>query len=646
MSEDTNDDDFDEFDVPDWAENEDESEQGGNKRSSEQKRLDAKNEDLETYSNSEELGHIIASRDLRISRIEDNNSIFAYVHTNDRDEIRTGNYIQLPYPGESHAELFGVIRDLSYAHRSEANDQQDFAGGMGENGGIEERQYTFIAKINPIAILEGSHDDLTAGQVDRIPKPETYIYPSDDETCLRTGLNIPAEGPFVGYMSVGGEKQPKDNPLPFRLPDDDEDGEPAIFRHGIVGGSTGKGKTHFMKNLLRQYATDARTYNIEVEEEGEMGADRQTVRKQLGTVIIDPENEYSELGEDNPDYPDFDESLDELDGESINDLRDKGIEVGGINDQSGSQDLRTYVPDVSRTTYPNVKDSYEFSIPFSIVRGRRQLMMPFDAEGPTRDALEKSINEFFTQADNGAFDGRYAEFERFVKNGRDWANAENPEDDPDISRAGKWVEQYGLNGNSMNAVYRRISHSAYTRVFDNGAEPITELTHEMFKPGRTTVIPTNHLTGRKENLVVMSILALIVDNKLDGYEPDKHINDTPLLLVLDEAHSYLSEPNADDVQAQYVVNKYRLAARQGRKYKLGMFNITQNPADIDPEIIKQTNTSIYLGLEPEVIDEINVPGNYADAMSTFGKGQAVAKAPDVRPVEVLGLPICLTKHSK
>lgn len=636
-------DDFDDLDLPD---REAEAAEQDNDDADERERLDQANEALDSYSNGSDLGHVIASRDLRVSRLE--NDIWVYVHSEHRDDVRLGDYVQLPYPAtasDEHAELFGIIEELQYAHRNEVNDQEDFRGGTNENGGIEERRYTLVARVNPITIIEGEEDDLDSGQVDRIPKPSTYMYPSDNENCLRTGLNIPAHGPFVGYMSVSGETRPRENPLPYKLPDDDDGGEPAIFRHGVVGGSTGKGKTHFMKNVIRQYASPDREYTIELsnENDGDAGSIDSETRKKLGMVIIDPENEYSELGEDNPEH-DYDEPKEALNGESINDLQRKGIEVGGINDQPGQEDLRTYVPDVKWTSMPNVKNSHTFSIPFSIVQGRPQLLMPFEAEGPTRDALEKCISEFFDQKDPDA--QTYSRFVDFVERSQEWAAAGDIETATEMGLppGGKWALNQNLNENSLEAVYRRIDRSEFEAVFDNGAEPITDLTNEMFRPGRTTVIPTNHLTGNKEKLVVMSVLAVVVDNKLYDYNPDYNIKDTPLLLVLDEAHNYISEPST--TQEEYVVRQYRLAARQGRKYKLGLFNVTQNPADIDEEILKQTNTSIYLGLEPEVIEEINIPGNYENALPTFGKGQAVVKAPDVRAVEVMGLSVCLTKHSK
>jgi len=112
--------------------------------------------------------------------------------------------------------------------------------------------------------------------------------------------------------------------------------------------------------------------------------------------------------------------------------------------------------------------------------------------------------------------------------------------------------------------------------------------------------------------------------------------DTPLELLTLPAStlSRVSQPAVRD------------AVKQGRKDKLGLFMITQNPEDIDSDILKQNNTNIFLGLREEVITKVpSIPRGYEQDLQQYGKGQAAIKAPDVEAVEVTGLPYCLTQHS-
>jgi hypothetical protein len=73
--------------------------------------------------------------------------------------------------------------------------------------------------------------------------------------------------------------------------------------------------------------------------------------------------------------------------------------------------------------------------------------------------------------------------------------------------------------------------------------------------------------------------------------------------------------------------------------------ITQNPEDIDDDILKQINTNVFLGLREEVVEKVpSIPREFKRNIPKFGKGQAVVKAPDVEAVEVVGLSDCVTKH--
>ncbi|WP_234402806.1 ATP-binding protein [Halarchaeum acidiphilum] len=378
-----------------------------------------------------------------------------------------------------------------------------------------------------------------------------------------------------------------------------------MFRHTLVAGSTGKGKTHFTKNLLRQYATDKR-YPIENHDTGD------TEHSRLNIVILDPENEYSEMRNGNPELADKSGLVERL--------QRQGIEVGGIDS------LQTFVPEIGRTNAPSTGESRNLTIPFSLVEDRPQLLMPYKPTEVTRGALENCISAYFDQTD----DPSYAGFIRFL--------------DTNADSESQLRQRYSIGEKTWEAINRRVTDDAYEDVFDHGTNPLPEISNALFREGQVSVIPTSHLHGAKEELTVLSILSYIIDNKIDDYDVDEHVKDTPLLVAVDEAHNYVSSP--DTLRESYIVERARDAVKQGRKDKLGLFMITQNPEDIDGDILKQTNTNVLLGLREEVVQKVpSVPRGYEKDIANFGKGQAVVKAPDVEAVEVVGLPYCLTQHS-
>jgi len=556
----------------------------------------------------DEIGHVLASEEIRVSRTDYN--VNAFVTTERRDDVRVGDYVQIPYPGTDE-QLFSVTDALRYEPYTELDDKSDTHNRISEYRNLDESEYVLVAELDPIAILDESGDGLERGIVNKIPKPNTPVSLSRDQNYLRTGLNIPHDGAFCGYISVGGDAMEIDGeefPYYLKNPGIDpatgkvEPGEPAIFRHGLVAGSTGKGKTHFTKNLLRQFA-DGKRYPIAHHDTGNR------LKKRLNVVILDPENEYWEMGDDNP----------ELDDERAAKLRRQGVEVGGVDD------LEVFVPEVANTNDPSVGSSRGFGIPFELVADRPQLIMPYEPTEVTRGAIENVLRAYFDQVPADS-QGTYREFISYLERQEETLK-----------------EDYEINDGTWGAVMRRVRDSTYRHVFDRGMTPLTEITDELFREGRVTVIPTSHLRGSKEELVVLSVLSLIIENKIDDHDVDEHIKDTPMLVAVDEAHNYFSSP--DSLREAYIVSRAREAVKQGRKDKLGLMMITQNPEDIDGDILKQTNTNVFLGLRDEVVEKVpSVPAGFKRDIPKFGKGQAVVKAPDVEAVEIAGLDVCVTKH--
>jgi DNA helicase HerA-like ATPase len=95
-----------------------------------------------------------------------------------------------------------------------------------------------------------------------------------------------------------------------------------------------------------------------------------------------------------------------------------------------------------------------------------------------------------------------------------------------------------------------------------------------------------------------------------------------------------------------VVQKFTEAAKQGRKERLGLFLITQDPQDVAESVFKQVNTKIVLNLgDEDAISSVNIPTNLAGKVPYMEKGQMVVYSPDnSEPVELIGLSECVTRH--
>jgi len=206
------------------------------------------------------LGALSVAEGLRVAEEADDTTLRAFVTAGNRESVRLGKYLLVPYPDDE--ALFCRIVGLEYAQEFQADDATEIhARRMMRQSGIEERDYKFMAELDPVAVLYEDYDadgeaELKRRMTDRVPKPGAVVQEATDSEEIKTGLKIPGEGVFLGHLSVGGEKvetaaQPPT--IDYRLKDDYDSGDPLVFRHTLVAGGTGSGKTHASKNVLRQY---------------------------------------------------------------------------------------------------------------------------------------------------------------------------------------------------------------------------------------------------------------------------------------------------------------------------------------------------------------------------------------------------------
>ncbi|MDY6779403.1 MAG: ATP-binding protein [Halobacteria archaeon] len=550
------------------------------------------------------LGVISATEGISIG---DENRITAYITAENRKEVRVGRYFTVPYPSVRPGEnekLFVRVAGLRYVQQFSADDANEIhAQRAMKQTGVDEADYKFLAELEPVAVVSGNKRRMP----DRIPKPNSRVERASDKSEIKTGLSIPDDGVFLGHLAVGGEKVRAGSEPPtidYCLRDDYSDANPLIFRHLLIAGGTGSGKSHTAKNVLRQFVESE--YKIE-EESG-------TVDREPAVVVFDPQNEYSQMHDDNPEVSKEDERSWET----------QGVAYGGYDETT------TFVPKVDGFDYDanHRAPQIEFSVPFEMVRENVWLLAGGALNENQLRGLKTLVRDFFDQAG----DPTYADFSEFI-------------DDP--SRREMYHENGRIHEATYNSLVSRIADNyVFDRVFDTAAEPITDgsMIKRFVRSGRLSVVPTYHITNsRMEEVVVLALSSLIVDNKLStgGRESIKR---TPLILGMDEAHNFLAD--ADTAQGRVIKSKFSDAAKQGRKERLGLFLITQDPGDIADPIFKQINTKVVLNIGDEnALSSLNLPPELEDRVPYMEKGEMAVYSPDNSvPVEIVGLEKCVTRH--
>jgi DNA helicase HerA-like ATPase len=562
--------------------------------------------DVTPVGNDHGVGTIAVSEGLRISEAEGETSLIAYVTADNRPKVRIGRYLIVPYPNGER--LFCRVTGLEYAQEFHSDDATEIhARRAMRRESVDEADYKFLAELEPMAVVFDAEGDegLTRRMADRVPKPETTVREATDEAEIKTGLKIPGDGVFLGHLSVGGEtvRTAAEPPtIDYRLKDDYEDGDPLVFRHTLVAGGTGSGKTHAAKNVLRQYL--GRTYR--------MGDGR---TPELAVVQFDPQDEYAQMHDDNP----------AIDDEYARRLEREGIEHGGYDD------TKVFVPKVGSATYAadhHRAEQVEFTLPFSMVRENPWLVAGSGLNDNQYGAFVNVLLPRFFEQHGDA--GTYNQFQTYI-------------DDPALKE--ELDESGRVHEATFDAIRRRVR--GFGHVFDQDARPITDLVNDFVRPGGLTTVPTYHLSdSRATETVVLALASLLVDQKLSNDPDFGRIEETPLILGLDEAHTFLTD--AESVQARKVIGKFADAAKQGRKERLGLFLVTQDPQDVAEPVFKQVNTRLVLNLgDEDAIKSVNIPANLENKVPYMEKGQMVIYSPDnSEPVECVGLPRCVSRHGR
>lgn len=617
MSDDLNEEDEIDEKMKDILNEEDNDENGEDKNKSENESIDENSKkDNEVYEkddneldfdvNNNKVGHILVSDNYNPIIGAEESQVYTYIDPESRDGVSVGSYLSASLSNQDgNYHILSRVKQLRYTYEADINDKKP----GGTNRDYRESNLSYIGRLKPISKVEIRDDRIVQDIVDRPPKPNEQTNLVENNKILKTGLNIPKVGDFAGYLSVGGEVIPnKDDPVPYLLSNpnatdgNSRNGEPQMFRHTIVSGKTGTGKTHFSKNILRQFS-ECKRFNI--------GDKNEQMESRLNITILDPENEYIKMRNDN-------EMIPKSDLESYKNNSD--INLGGLNN-SHNTECNIWVPSTSKSS-TTITGAKEFSIPFEIVDSRESLIIPSEPGEETKRMIKEVIGSYFDSLDDNS-NANYSEFS-------DWASSYLEDSD-------------AMDSVTQAARSRIVDEKSLRNIFDKSGKPMTEIPNKIFKRGSVSVIPLKHLRDQ-EKQVVLSILSFIVDNKISADVDYPYIKNTPMLLCLDEAHKYLS--STDNAKQKYVVERFRKAARRGRKDKFGLFTVTQNPQDIDDIVRNQINTKIYLQLGENVVNKssMNVPDEYKKRITTLGKGEAIINAPDTRPVEVKGLSNCLTEH--
>lgn len=124
-----------------------------------------------------------------------------------------------------------------------------------------------------------------------------------------------------------------------------------------------------------------------------------------------------------------------------------------------------------------------------------------------------------------------------------------------------------------------------------------------------TIIDLSLLPSERLDLLLGSLLDILFESALWGRNHKEGMKTYPLLLVMEEAHRYLSN-DSNGLTKQMV----RRIAKEGRKFGVGSMLVSQRPSEIDETILSQCGTLFSLRISNST-DRARVKAAMSDGLA-------------------------------
>lgn len=172
---------------------------------------------------------------------------------------------------------------------------------------------------------------------------------------------------------------------------------------------------------------------------------------------------------------------------------------------------------------------------------------------------------------------------------------------PEIADEVQDLQQLGIQIGAATSTLQVIQRRA-RRILDlpcisrDPAQPsLSERIVDELSDGYSVLVETSGLSSMEEILVASVITRRLIDNYASAFleDRDRFAALPATLVALEEAQRVLSRVKRSDD------NVFPRVAREGRKFKVGMCAVSQQPKLIDDELLSQFNTFFVLGLADE-----------------------------------------------
>jgi DNA helicase HerA-like ATPase len=217
--------------------------------------------------------------------------------------------------------------------------------------------------------------------------------------------------------------------------------------------------------------------------------------------------------------------------------------------------------------------------------------------GAQATALRLTLGEITLGDLQTAYDWSPAQIDAIYRLARlyrdDWmpAVADEAEDPEELAK------QVGAATSTIQVIRRRAQRILELPCIsrDTSQASLSERIVAELSDGYSVLVETSGLSDVEEVLVASVITRRLLDANAEAYLEDRERFATlpPTIVAMEEAQRVLSRAKRSDE------NVFPRTAREGRKFKVGLCAVSQQPKLLDDELLSQFNTFFILGLADE-----------------------------------------------
>lgn len=180
--------------------------------------------------------------------------------------------------------------------------------------------------------------------------------------------------------------------------------------------------------------------------------------------------------------------------------------------------------------------------------------------------------------------------------------------------AGGITPRNGTEAGTVHVLRNKLIGLGRSGVLDwsqTGATPYLDV-DDLMCPGRLSILDISETDDHSRNIcisyVLQSLFNRVIDIDRDEPVPGKSFVRPPVLVVLEEVHTFVSRMNAGKMRA--VLDQLQIISRRGRKRWMGLVLVSQQPGHVPDELFELANTRF--------IHQLKSSSNLAPVRQTTG----------------------------